>query len=127
MTKTAALHSFFAGFGLTAYEENSVYALEGAPAFPYLTYEVRTDSFGDGADVNISASLWYRSTAWTGVNEKTEEISASIGRAGTKIKIDGGYMLIMRGSPFAQSLADPSDSMIKRKVLNLQVRFYTNN
>ena len=127
MTKAAALQAFFSGFNLPAYEENSVYSLESPPELPYLTYEVRTDSFTDGADTAITASLWYRTTSWTAVNEKAEEISAAIGRAGKVIPVDFGYMLIRRLSPFAQSMADPADSMIKRKVLNIAVRYYTNN
>jgi len=127
MTKTAALHEFFSGFDIPAYEENGVYSLETPPAFPYLTYEVRTDAFSDGADTAISASLWYRSTSLTAINEKTEEISAAVGRAGKIIPIDFGYLLIMRGSPFAQSMPDPSDDMVKRKALSFKVRFYTSN
>lgn len=42
MTKAAALHSFFSGFGLTAYEENSV---PDDAVFPYITYSLTTDSF----------------------------------------------------------------------------------
>ena len=126
MTKAAALYSFFSGFGIDAYEENSVYALESPPAFPYLTYEVRTDAFGE-FDTAISFSTWHRSTSWAASNAKAEEISAAIGRGGTILHVDGGYMLIMRGSPFAQSLGDPSDDMIKRKLFNITVRFYTNN
>lgn len=126
MTKAAALYSFFSGFGIDAYEENSVYALESPPAFPYLTYEVRTDAFGE-FDTAISFSTWHRSTSWAASNAKAEEISAAIGRGGTIMHIDGGYLLIMRGSPFAQSLGDPSDDMIKRKLFNITVRYYTNN
>lgn len=126
MTKAAALYSFFSGFGIDAYEENSVYALESPPAFPYLTYEVRTDAFGE-YDTAISFSTWHRSTSWSASNAKAEEISAAIGRGGTILHVDGGYLLIMRGSPFAQSLGDPSDDMIKRKLFNLTVRYYTNN
>ena len=126
MTKAAALYQFFAQFGLDAYEENSVYALEQPPVFPYLTYEVQTDAFGD-YDAPLSVSLWYRSTSWASANAKVEEISALIGRSGVRIKIDGGFLLIMRGSPFAQSLGDPSDDMIKRKLLNVSVRYYTSN
>lgn len=126
MTKAAALYQFFSGFGLEAWEENSVYALESPPEFPYLTYEMRTDAFGD-YDTAITFSIWYRSTSWAAANAKVEEISEAIGRGGTIMHVDGGYMLIMRGSPFAQSLGDPSDDMIKRKLFNITVRFYTNN
>lgn len=127
MTKAAALHTFFSGFGLDAYEENSVYSLEGTPAFPYLTYEMRTDAFGD-YDTALTFSLWYRSkNDWYPANQKVEEISAAIGRHGKVLAVDGGYILIQRGSPFAQSLGDPSDDMIRRKLCNITVRFYTSN
>ena len=126
MTKAAALYRLFAAFGLDTYEENSVYALETPPAFPYLTYEMKADAFGD-YDTSISFSLWYRSASWTAANAKVEEISAEIGRGGKIVPVDGGYILVMRGSPFSQSMSDPSDDMIKRKLLNLNVRFYTND
>lgn len=126
MTKAAALYQFFSGFGLEAWEENSVYTLESPPAFPYLTYEMNTDAFND-YDTALTFSLWYRSTSWAAANAKVEEISAAIGRIGKVLTVDGGYLLIMRGSPFAQSLGDLSDDMIKRKMLNITVRFYTNN
>lgn len=126
MTKAAALYQFFSGFELEAWEENSVYALESPPVFPYLTYQMQTDAFGD-YDTNLTVSLWYRSSSWANANAKVEEISAEIGRGGKVLPVDGGYLLIMRGSPFAQSLGDPSDDMIKRKLLNITVRFYTNN
>ena len=126
MTKAQALYQFFDSFGIDAYEENSVYTLENPPDFPYLTYEMKTDCFGD-YDTALSFSTWHRSNSWSASNQKAEEISAFIGRGGYKMMIDGGYMLIMRGSPFAQSMGDPSDSMIKRKLFNINVRFYTSN
>ena len=42
MTKAEALHSFYSSFGLTAYEENSV---PDDAEFPYITYNITTDSF----------------------------------------------------------------------------------
>lgn len=126
MTKAAALYNFFSSFGLDAYEENSVYTLEAPPDFPYLTYELRTDAFGE-YDTAITFSLWYRSNSWAAANAKVEDISSAIGRGGKVMTIDGGYLLIMRGSPFCQSMGDPSDDMIKRKLLNLIIRYYTNN
>ena len=55
MTKAAAIYQFWSGFGLTAYEENTV--PENA-AFPYVTYQLVTDSFD--REVAATASLWYR-------------------------------------------------------------------
>lgn len=120
MTKAAALYNFYSSFGLTAYEENSV--PEDA-SFPYLTYNVSTGSFGE--DNAMYINLWYRSTSWTGINAKTEEISAAIGRGGKIVKCDGGAIWLKRGSPFAQSMGDPEDDLIKRKYINITAEFLT--
>ena len=122
MTKAAAIYQFWSGFGLTAYEENTV--PEDA-AFPYVTYQLVTDSFD--REVAATASLWYRSESWTDINAKTEEISAQIGLGGKIIKCDGGRIWIKRGQPFAQNMGDESDDLIKRKYLNLTFEFLTAN
>ena len=122
MTKAAAIYQFWSGFGLTAYEENTV--PEDA-VFPYVTYQLVTDSFG--RDVAATASLWYRGENWTAINAKTEEISAHIGLGGKIIKCDGGRIWIKRGQPFAQNMGDESDDLIKRKYLNLTFEFLTAN
>ena len=122
MTKAAAIYQFWSSFGLTAYEENTV--PEDA-AFPYVTYQLVTDSFD--REVAATASLWYRSESWTAINAKTEEISAHIGLGGKIIKCDGGRIWIKRGQPFAQNMGDESDDLIKRKYLNLTFEFFTAN
>ena len=122
MTKAAAIYQFWSGFGLTAYEENTV--PEDA-VFPYVTYQLVTDSFD--REVAATASLWYRSESWTAINAKTEEISAHIGLGGKIIKCDGGRIWIKRGQPFAQNMGDESDDLIKRKYLNLTFEFMTAN
>lgn len=125
-TKTQAIYNFFSSFGMEAFEENSVYSLEGAPDYPYITYELKTDFFSD-TDTVISASVWTRSTSWATANAYAEQISAAVGRSGLITQIEGGYMLIMRRSPFAQSMGDPGDDMVKRKLLSFALRFYTND
>lgn len=124
MTKAAALFNFFSSFGIDAYEENSVYALEKQPDFPYITYELKTDCLSE-SDTMISFSVWYRSTSWTAANAMAETISKAIGYGGKVISCDDGYIWIKRGSPFAQSMGDPSDDMIKRKYCTLSVSFLT--
>ena len=129
MTKAAALYQFFSSFGLTAYEENSVYAMamQGqAPAYPYLTYESVSDFFGENDDP-ISFSLWYRTGSWKEINAKSEQISAAIGRVGTVLKCDGGYILAQRTQPWGTHMGDDSDDMVKRILHNLTLRFYTND
>lgn len=123
MTKAAALHKFYSSFGLIAYEENAVPTGRDAPAFPYLTYSVSTDSFG--TDVSLSVSLWYRGASWTEANAKAEELSRGIGRGGVVLKCDGGAIWLRRGVPFSQSMGDGEDDMIKRKYINITAEFIT--
>ena len=120
MTKAATIYQFWSGFGLTAYEENTV---PTDAAFPYITYQLVTDSFD--RDVSATASLWYRSESWTAINAKTEEISAHIGFGGKIIKCDGGRIWIKRGQPFAQNMGDEREDLIKRKYLNLAIEYFT--
>ena len=120
MTKAAAIYQFWNSFGLTAYEENTV---PTDAAFPYITYQLVTDSFD--REVPVTASLWYRSESWTAINAKTEEISQKISRGGKIISCDGGAIWLKRGQPFAQSMGDESDNLIKRKYLNITAEFLT--
>lgn len=123
MTKAGAFHNFWSSFGLTAYEENAVPTGENKPSFPYLTYQLALDSFN--YEVQVAVSLWYRSTSWLEINAKEREITAAIGRDGTFVPCDGGAIWIKRGHPFAQNMSDNSDSLIKRKYLNIMVEYLT--
>ena len=120
MTKSAAIYQFWSSFGLTAYEENTV---PTDADFPYVTYQLVTDSFD--REVAATASLWYRGESWTYINAKTEEISKKIGASGKKIAVDGGGIWIKRGQPFAQNMGDESDDLIKRKYINISIVFIT--
>ena len=125
MTKEAALYNFWSMFGLPAYEENSVPSGEDGAEFPYITYQVVTDSFGN--NVALTGSVWYRSTSWKEANAKAQEISDKISRGGVMISCDGGVVWIRRGVPFAQSMGDDSDDLIKRKYINIVAEYITNN
>ena len=120
MTKAAAIYQFWNSFGLTAYEENTV---PDDAIFPYITYQLVTDSFD--REIPLTASLWYRSESWAAINAKTEEISQKISRGGKIISCDGGAIWLKRGQPFAQSMGDESDDLIKRKYLNITAEFMT--
>ena len=120
MTKASALYNFWSGFGLTAYEENTV---PTDAKFPYITYQVVTDSFG--AEIALTASVWYRGTSWVEANAKAEEISRTISRGGKTMPVDGGVLWLKRGTPFAQSMGDETDDLIKRKYLNITAEFLT--
>lgn len=123
MTKEAALQAFWSGFGLVAYQENAVPTGEDKPVYPYLTYEVATDSWGNAQP--LAVSLWYRSTSWVDINAKAAEISRAISMGGITQPCDGGCLWILRGEPFARSTSDDSDPMVKRKILNIMIEYLT--
>lgn len=122
-TKAATIYEFWNSFEMLAYEENSVPTGEDAPEFPYITYQLVTDSLGN--EVAMSASIWYRGTSWVEANAKTEEISQRIGRKGAVLDCNGGKVWIKRGTPFAQNMGDESDNLIKRKYLNIAAEYLT--
>ena len=123
MTKAAAIYKFWSGFGLPAFEENSVPSGKDAPEFPYITYQLITDSFG--ADVAMTASLWYRDSSWVNANAKADEISEAIGYSGIVISRDGRSLWLMRGKPFAQRMGDASDKKIKRIIINIEAEYFS--
>lgn len=121
MNKAQGLHEFWNSFGLIAYDENSV---PDRVEYPYITYSVVEGSLGDV--VSPTASIYYRSTSWAGVEEKKNEIARRIGEFGHYIiPIDDGYIYIAKGIPFAQRMSDPSDDMVKRIYINIQAEFLT--
>lgn len=122
MDKGQALHRFWSSFDIPAYDETSVPTGDNAPQFPYITYRAVQDVMDN--QVGMQASVWYRSTSWEGVETKTKQISQAISDM-MPIKIDNGYLWIMRGTPFAQRLADESDDMIKRMYINIVAEYLT--
>lgn len=122
MTKSAALQAFFSGFGLNAWPETSVPTGAEAPDFPYITYEGSTTA--DFDEIEVSASLWYRETSWKRINAKAEEISSAIDGCYI-LRCDDGAILVRRGNPFSQNIDDPSDNIIKHKILTFEMKFVT--
>ena len=122
MTKNAAIQSFFSGFGLDTYPSTSVPTGPDAPSFPYLTYTASTAC--ELGRVAVTASLWYRSTSWTALNAKVEQISRAVGTR-TVIECDDGAIIIRRGNPWAQPMGDDTDNMIKRKILTFEFLYAT--
>jgi hypothetical protein len=119
MNKTQALHQFWNRFGLTAYEENSV---PDDTRFPYITYSNEMDSFENVC--LLTGNLWYRTDSWKSIIDKSEEISKYIKEHGfVTIPFDHGYLYITGGTPFAQSINEPSDDKIKRILININVEY----
>lgn len=120
MDKAQAIHQFWNAFTWDAYDEFSV--PEGS-TYPYITYNVSTDSIG--RPIPLTASLWDRGSSWERVTKKAQEISDYIGYGHQVEEIDDGYMYIVRGSTFAQRMNDPNDGQVKRIYLNIMVEFLT--
>lgn len=123
MNKPQAIYGFWSGFGLAAFDETTVPTGDDAPLFPYITFNVVTDNIGN--EVGLSGSLWYRSTDWTAIDQKAEEIEKALYDMTSPIKIDGGFLWLKRGSPFAQRMSDPNDDMIRRIYINITAEFLT--
>lgn len=124
MTKMQALNTFFSGFGLKAYEENALYAADPVLPLPYITYTVNLDNFYAGPTACVM-TVWYRTSSWKELEEKQDAIAEDIGISGKVLPVDGGYIWIKRGKPFATPLGDPADKLVKRIVLNLSIEFET--
>lgn len=122
MNKSQAIQHFWEQFRLPTYDENTV--PDDAP-FPYITYNTVMDSL-DGV-VNLYGNLWHRSTSWKDISLMAQTISDTITRGGNVLPVDGGYLWIQRGTPFAQRMTDESDDMIRRVYINLQAEFLTAN
>ena len=121
MDREQALHQFWSGFGIKAYDENTV--PDNAMADDkYLTYSVVVSNFDEPS--LASASLWYKSTSWAGITAKSEEINAALGRGGKVIPFDHGYLWVKRGVPFAQRMGDEDDT-IRRIYLNVELEYIT--
>lgn len=123
MTKEQALHAFYSEFGLPAYQEDAVPTGADKPEFPYITYEVATDSFG--SELPLSMSVWYRTTSWSEPNAKAREIAEKVTRGGRMIPCDGGGFWVKPAEPFIRSTGDESDNMIKRKIFNFSIEYIT--
>ena len=121
MDKEQALHSYFSGFGLTAYDENTV--PDDAMAKNnghYLTYSVSVSGF-DHPQL-MSVSLWYMSTSWAAITAKASEIFNALGEGGAIVPYLGGAAWFKRGTPFAQRMGDEDDA-IRRIYINIEVEY----
>lgn len=120
MNKIQAIDTFWNSFGVPAYDEST---LDPDVEYPYITYDVKTDSFGNV--VNLSASLWDRNTSWARVQQLSDKIARRLGERSWQIfKLDNGRMWLMPGVPFSQRMRD-DDDMIRRIYINIQVEYLT--
>lgn len=153
MTKAAALYQFFNTAISIKLEELSItketfeklskeeqeeiwngghmrfYAATAVPEdtiLPYGTYELITSAW-DGGEVGLTVNLWFYTTSEAIPNAKVQELSEAIGRGGINLPCDGGYIKLLRGSPWCQSLSDETSPNIKRRYINVTALYYTEN
>lgn len=120
-TKWQAFDAFWSSFGWAAYDENTVLDNAGNK---YITYESATGSLDDS--LYLSASLWHiNATAWDVLDKKEIEIEKTIGYNCYILPVQGGQMVIRRGSPFAQRMQDAAEKRTRRVLLNIVVEFIT--
>lgn len=118
MDKWQAIHSFWSDFELPAYDQSSV---PFDAQLPYITYNAAVGDFENA--IPLTASIWYRSPRWAEISQKEQEIARKIGRYKI-LKLDDGYLYIVKGNPFAQRMTDEDDG-IKRVYIILQAEFLT--
>ena len=114
-----ALHSFWNGFGLSAYDE---FTVPDDAQMPYITYESAVSGFDES--IQLSASLYYRSTSWTEISQKASEIYSHVS-GGTGVDYDHGRLWITAPSSFATRMDEPDDQNVRRIVLQIVCEFQT--
>ena len=133
MNKQQAYNAFWSGFGVLAFEENSVPTEDvlknmaktlNLPSDRYIAYQVLTDDLDH--PVFPTASIYHRSTSWEVADTLANLISARIQNMNT-IKLDNGRMFITKGTPFSQHQEESGDTNIRRIILNLGIEFLTEN
>lgn len=110
---------FWNSFGIPAYDENTV---PDDAVMPYITYGAVVSNFEN--PITLLASIWYRETSWKNISNLADRIAQYIGSSYRAIKIDGGYIVLTLGSPFAQRMSDEDDS-VRRMYLMVDTEFYT--
>lgn len=111
----AALKTFFSGFDLPAYAEDSV---PDDVALPYITYSVSVPEWNQKA--SMYAQVWDRTKSNTGIIRKADQITAAIGQ-GKNIPLEAGYLVIWPESPLIQIRVDGD---YRSAYINLSVNAY---
>lgn len=126
MKKWEAVYSFFSGFNIPAYEENSAPTGEDKPSYPYIVYEMTQGGFDSSTDVALSFTIVDKNESFVPSYQIADEIAATIGN-GKIIEIDNGYIKIAQGTPWAQNQRDPNDNTIRRLYSIVWVTYYTSH
>lgn len=108
MTQTAqALYAFFSSFGIPAFVEYT--EPDNTPA-PYITYELTEPDWRGRA--LFHARVWYRSTSFTEIAAKVDEIRAALGE-GVSIATNSGAVYLWADDNWAQFQPMEGDPTLK--------------
>lgn len=121
-TKEQALYGFWSSFGLPAYQEEAVPTGEDRPQYPYITYEVATDSFGE-FQTPLTASVWDRSSSLERITRETKRITDRLATNAVSLHYAGGGMRLWLGRPATRAGADSSDDMVRRNIININAEY----
>lgn len=120
MDAQQTLQNFWSGFGVPAYDENSV-PDEQYRVYPHITYDV---VLGESMDETaMSASIWTRSSSWKSASDLFNLVNDTLSNGGVILPYEQGGLWIKKASPWAQRLGDASDGSVKRIFLNISVEF----
>ena len=114
-----ALYEFFSGFGIPAYEENSV---PDTATYPYITYRLIQPEWHEAG--SLYANVWYRGSSLSPLLAKVDQISNAIGE-GKSIKTPDGVIYLHKDMLFFQMLTQENDEMVKCGYLSLVINAFT--
>lgn len=124
MKKWEAINTFFKGFNLPAYEENSVPTGRDKPTYPYIAYEMQQGGYEDDSDVFLAFSIIDKADSFKDTYRISNQIAEAIGDSKT-YQLDNGYVRIQRATPWAQNQRDANDETVKRLYHIIEVTYYT--
>ena len=112
-----ALYSFFSGFGIPAYTEDTV---PDDAELPYLTYPLIEPEWRQKHSFYVQ--VYYRhQTSNLDSLRKADEIVEAIGDC-AKLKCNGGYVVLRPENPLIQE--KPPDNDIRAAYINLSINAY---
>ena len=128
MDSWQALHAFWSGFDVPAYDEQTVFDERYSPAYPHITYESAAGT--NGNTELLTASLWdmvdptEQTASWSWLKKKAEEIKHAIGYGGLKMVVEGGgiWIKLPETSPFSRPMPSGEDNILRIQ-MNIEVDY----
>jgi hypothetical protein len=120
MTKGEAIHNYFSGFNLPAYEANSV---QSGTELPYLTYTMVSGAIG--TPVSCAVNIWYRTEYNAVPNAKADEICKAV-KISKPIRYDDGLIWLTLDNPDWQAIPVEDEPSRKGRLINVTMEYLSN-